>query len=144
MQSLDIKADELYEKIQNLDALNSELFRTFDEAKAQMESLQGEWESQTSEVVFDNFSKMIKLFQKIKAGRTTDFNFLKKTHENYVSMENSIDGLIDEYVATSDANFFSDADKKATVDYTSGLSGAVVTVNNPNNMPTPTNPEGQN
>ena len=144
MQSLDIKANELEEKIQQLDALNSELFKVFEEAKGQMESLQGEWESQTSEVVFQNFQKIIKQFQVIKAGRMTDYNFLVKTHDNYVSMENSIDGLIDEYVATSDANFFTDADKKGTVDYTSGLDGSVVTVNNPNTvLPTPTG-EGNN
>jgi len=132
MRKLNMDTEELYSKIEKLDGINSTLFKKFDEIKALMDTIKGEWISQTSEVVLSNFEKEIKNFQRVKAQRSKDFNFLKNTYENYVKMEKSIDSLIDDKVATSDANFFTAADKKATVDYTSKLNNEVIKVNNPN------------
>ena len=132
MKKLSMDTDELYSKIQKLEGLNSSLFQKFDEIKNLMNSVKGEWISQTSEVVLSNFEKEIKNYQKVKAQRNNDLAFLKNAYENYLKMEQSINSLVDDKVATSDKNFFTDADKKETVDYTSKLNNDLVTVNNPN------------
>ncbi len=129
---LNMDADQLADKISKLDSLNSELFKYFDEIKAKMDKLQGEWISNTANQVFNNFAKEKKNYQRIKTQHTKDFNFLVNARDNYIKMEKSVDELIEDKVAISDDHFFTEADKKATVDYTSGLNNEVVQVNNPN------------
>ena len=129
---LNMDAEQLADKISKLDSLNSELFKYFDEIKEKMDKLQGEWISNTANQVFNNFSKEQKNYQRIKTQHKKDFDFLVNARENYLKMEASVDALIEDKVAIDDKNFFTDADKQATVDYTSGLNGEVVQVNNPN------------
>ncbi len=129
---LDMDADQLADKISKLDALNSELFKYFDEIKTKMDKLQGEWISNTGNQVFSNFAKEQKNFQRIKAQHVKDFDFLVNARDNYIEMEKSVAALEEEHIAIADKNFFTDADKKAAVDYSSGLNNEVVQVNNPN------------
>lgn len=106
MQALDIKAEELKEKIDQLEGINSKLNALLEKVKTDMDSLEGEWISDTSAIVFDNFTKAKKEFDKLKSSRQTDFKFLNNTYENYNKMEKSIDDLVDAKIATSDANFW--------------------------------------
>ena len=120
------------DKIKQLDSYYSELFKHFEQIKSLMDSLQGEWESQTSAVVFENFQHANQQFQKIKATCSNVYKFLNNAYEDYVEYEKSNGATVDEYIATSDKNFFTEQDKKATVDYTSKLDNTVVTVKSGN------------
>lgn len=106
MQALDIKAEELKEKIDQLEGINAKLNALLEKIKTDMDSLEGEWISDTSAVVFDNFTKAKQEFDKLKSSRQTDFKFLNNTYENYNKMEKSIDDLVDAKIATNDSNFW--------------------------------------
>ena len=95
MQNLDMDSKALEEKINTLQGLNSTIASVFTEVKNVIQSLQGEWESLTSEAVFQNFQEAYKVFDSINAERQNDLNFLTTTKENYESMEKSIDSLVD-------------------------------------------------
>ena len=140
MQKLNMDTVQLEEKIHNLDALNSELLKHFETIKSLMDSIKGEWESNTATQVFDNFDKALKIMQRIGLQRSNDFKFLQTSYDNYQSMEQSIDSLVEEKVAIAEKNFFSDSDKQAKVDYSSGLNQDLVTVKKDENTVVGTNP----
>lgn len=95
MQNLGMDSKALEEKINTLQGLNSTIASVFTEVKNTIQSLQGEWESLTSEAVFQNFQEVYKVFDSINAERQNDLKFLTTTKEHYESMEQSIDSLVD-------------------------------------------------
>ena len=95
MQNLGMDSKALEEKINALKGLNSSIVSVFNEVKSIIEGLEGEWESKTSETVFQNFKEVYKVFDSINAERQSDLKFLITTKEHYESMEQSIDSLVD-------------------------------------------------
>ena len=140
MQKLNMDTVQLEEKIHNLDELNRALLNHFETIKSLMDSIKGEWESNTATQVFDNFDKALEIMQRIGLQRSNDFKFLQNSYDNYQSMEQSIDSLVEEKVAIAEKNFFSDSDKQAKVDYSSGLNQDLVTVKKDENTVVGSNP----
>lgn len=95
LQSLGMNSEALASALQKLNAINGQIAELINQIKADGESLQGEWETETSGVFFENLSQAITHFKMMLTERHNDFKFLTTTKENYESMEQSIDSLVD-------------------------------------------------
>ncbi len=84
--------------IKQMKSINSSIAKIFSEVKQEIQGLQGEWIANTSEVVFQNFEKAYKIFDKMKAERQNDVQFAQNANDNYKSMEESINSIVDTHI----------------------------------------------
>lgn len=95
VEIMDWDYEALAANIKEMKAINSRIAKIFNEVKTEIQSLQGEWIALTASQVFQNFEKAYKIFSKINAERQNDVNFAETSNENYKSMEESINSLVD-------------------------------------------------
>ena len=99
MTNLKIDTNALSAEVEKIKAKRERLSEIYDELKKNNEELKDNWNSKTSEVVFNNFEDFYVGYQEQLNNLQNDIDFLNALIEKYKEFENSNNKVIDENIA---------------------------------------------
>ena len=99
MTNLKIDTNALSDEVEKIKAKKERLSEIYDELKKNNEVLKDNWNSKTSEVVFNNFEDFYVGYQEQLNNLQNDINFLNTIIAKYKEFESSNNKTIDENIA---------------------------------------------
>ncbi len=100
--NIEIDTEKLNAQIDKLEKVKARLESDFQNVNAETENMKPDWESKTSEVVYDEFSRFKSAAEDYIEDMDTYINYLKTAvNQSYIDYEDKQNKLIDENIATN-------------------------------------------
>ena len=99
-KNIDIDTEKLKIAINKQKSINEKMSQLFEKIKKNNELLKDSWNTKTSEIVFEDFNNLYKVFEKINNTNSYYNNFLENiVSSNYIFADSTIDKNIDSRIS---------------------------------------------